>query len=479
MSYDIGISEIDCTERYFDATGNLSIQYDAVAAARPTKCANPKCLHEIKPHIHDTKHNAIKDIKSEGKIVVINLAVRRYKCPDCGYVFPDEFTFYAKNDHITARLKSEFVNRCLNGETFSYIAHDYGVDDKTVAKAFRDYAGTHLEEALITETPAVLGIDEAHIDDHYRLVLTDVARKKLIDIKKNNHKNTVKAYLRTLDKNVCKVVTMDFAKGYAYAVMKVLPDAMIVIDRFHVIQLVNTCVDNVRKDLQNEYRKQGYDIRLFKRSKTLFMSNLEDLSDKSLETMQRWFDLFPALYTAYMVKETFREIYHDHKNKKYEDAEVMFDKWLADLPDYHRFNSMRTTFTERKEHILNFFKCGFTNAYTESVNNLIKKTEKAGRGYKFEVLRERCILSINKAKTADFKYKNTVYVKAKNEEAFRNKIADYEAVIANMKKLLDDGMLSLAEAKNPTAVFDGRFCKAPALAVARRVSFVHADFTED
>lgn len=474
MKYDIGISEIVCTERYFDTDG-LSIKYDAESAARPTRCANPKCLHEIKPHIHDTKYNAIKDIKSEGKIVIINLAIRRYKCPDCGYVFPDEFTFYEKNDHITARLKREFVKRCTNGETFSYIAHDYGVSDKTVARAFREYAEEYMDGALVTDTPEVLGIDEAHIDDHYRLVLTDVAKKKLIDIKKNNHKNTVKAYLRTLDKSVCKVVTMDFASGYAYAVKSILPDALIVIDRFHVIQLVNRCVDNVRKDLQNEYRQQGYDIRLFKRSRTLFMSNLEDLNDNALKAMQQWFDLFPELYAAYMTKETFRDIYN---SKTYEKAEALFDTWISDLPDYYRFNAMKNTFIDRKEHILNYFKCGQTNAYTESVNNLIKKTEKAGRGYKFDVLRERCILSINKAKPSDFKYKDAVYIKSQNKESFDRKLSDFNAIIANMKKLLDDGMFGIAENKQPTVLFDPKFCELPSLAIRRRVYFKLDDFRE-
>lgn len=475
MSFDIGIREIICTERYFDTDG-MSIKYDAEAASRPMKCTNPNCLHEIKPHIHDTKHNVIKDIKSEGKIVIIDLAIHRYKCPDCGYVFPDEFTFYAKNDHITKRLKEEFVRRCINSETFSYIAHDYGVSDKTVSRAFGEYAELHMDEALVTDTPEVLGIDEAHIDDHYRLVLTDIKRHKLIDIRKNNYTATVKSYLRTLDKSVCKVAAMDFAIGYASAVHDVLPDAIIVIDRFHVMQDINRCVDNVRKDLQNEYRNQGFDSRLFKRSKTLFMANLDDLSNEAISTMQKWFNLFPEMYEAYMVKETFREIYYCNS---YREAEIMFDKWINGLPDYRRFDSMKNTFLYRKEHILNYFKCGYTNAYTESVNNLIKKIEKAGRGYKFDVLRERCILSINRAKPSDFKHKDAVYIKSKNEESYKRKVAEYNKAINNMQKLIDDGMYQIANMKCPTVLFDPKFVEFPPDPIKRRIFWVRDDFDKD
>ena len=44
-------------------------------------------------------------------------------------------------------------------------------------------------------TPEILGIDEAHIDDHYRLILTDIKEQKLLDMKPDNKTRTVKAYL--------------------------------------------------------------------------------------------------------------------------------------------------------------------------------------------------------------------------------------------------------------------------------------------
>ncbi len=428
INYDIGISEIICTARYEDTDG-LSILYDAEVSKRPTRCTNPACGHSIKPHIHSSNENVIKDIKSEGKIVVIGLTIRRYRCPDCKYVFPDEFTFYEKDEHLTKRLKSEFVRRCINGETFRYIANDYGVDGKTVAKAFNEYADLYRDQAILTYTPIILGIDEAHIDDHYRLVLTDILNQKLIDIKKDNHKPTVKAYLRTLDKNICKCVTMDFAEGYASCVESVLPDALIVIDKFHVIQLINRCVDQVRKDIQNHYRSQGYDIRVFKRSKTLFMTNWEDLSHDAMDRLNGWFKAFPLLYEAYMVKETFRDIYTTAKT--YSEALKMFNDWLEAMPPMENFSTLKSTFTARKKHILNYWSYRWTNAYTESVNNSIKRIEKAGRGYKFDVLRDRCILSINKPAPDKFDFKKAIYVN-------KNKARDTSSYVRRRKQSLYD-----------------------------------------
>ncbi len=406
--YDIGIPEINVTARSESEDGR-AILYTAEAAHRPECCANPACGHKIKPHVHSSKSNLIHDIRSEGKLVYINLTIRRYRCPDCSYVFPDEFTFFAKNSHITDRLKQEFVDRCIKGETFTYIGNDYSVDHKTVAAAFKAYSDTHKELLTYDYTPEVLGLDEAHIDDHFRLVITDIKEQRLLDMKRDNKAPTVKTYLRTLDKSICKCVTMDFAPAYAKCVRTVLPDALIVIDKFHAVQEVNRCLDKTRISLQNWYRKnEGVDTRRFKRAKYLFMMNWEDLTADGTDFLNQWFNEFPDLYTAYMTKETFRDIYITAKDRA--EADSMFDEWLKTVPPYPTFEPMRKTMTKRREHILNYWDAPYTNAYTESVNNLIKKIEKAGRGYKFDTLRERCMLEINTEKPRKFNPKEATFV---------------------------------------------------------------------
>ena len=312
---DIGIPEIIVTAKYEDTDGR-SIKYDAEATSRPSKCPNPNCESTCTPTKHDKKISLLHDVKTEGKLSFINLCIRRYKCPECGNVFPDTFTFFTKKQRITNRLKDEIVNRCIKGETFRYIANDYILDPNTVSAIFKEYTAAHKDELTYDYAPEVLGIDEAHIDDHYRLVLTDIKEQRLLDIKPNNALRTVKAYLKTLDSEVCTCATMDFAPAYAKAVSIVLPKALIVIDKFHVIQDINRCLDNVRKQLQNQYREQGIDIRRFKRARYLFMTNWEDLTPSGYDKLSQWFDEFWELYEAYMCKETFRDIYNTAENRE-------------------------------------------------------------------------------------------------------------------------------------------------------------------
>ncbi len=96
--YDIGIPEIKCTQRSVDVDG-VSIRYEAEAVVRPTHCPNSDSDIEHKNpkfHIHSFQYNLLRDTRSEGKLVFINLKVKRYRCSECGKIVSDTFTFYDK-----------------------------------------------------------------------------------------------------------------------------------------------------------------------------------------------------------------------------------------------------------------------------------------------------------------------------------------------------------------------------------------------
>ena len=101
-------------------------------------------------------------------------------------------------------------------------------------------------------TPRVIGIDEAYIDKHFRLIITDQENKRLLDMIPNNKPETAYCYLRSLENpSAVRVATMDFAPLYAKAVKDMFPCATVVINRFHVIQLVNKHMDAARKKLHD------------------------------------------------------------------------------------------------------------------------------------------------------------------------------------------------------------------------------------
>ena len=152
------------------------------------------------------------------------------------------------------------------------------------------------------ETPRILGLDEAHIDDHYRLVVVDIEKKLLLDMLPDNKPATVIKYLKNLpNKENVKAVTMDFFEGYANDVHKAFYPykPLIVIDKFHVIQLLNRRMDSVRKRVHTEEKaKCAGTAKRLKNERKLFMSNIEDLDNEAMEKVSEWMKEYPVLEDA-------------------------------------------------------------------------------------------------------------------------------------------------------------------------------------
>lgn len=404
-----GITEFKVLD-VLESTDRRSLKYIIEGRDKPITCCTCGVAGYL--NVHGNKKRLIQDLPLVGKLVYLELAERRYICSNCGHTFVEHFDS-VDNRQFTKRLRTEIVRRVLHRETFTRIANDYSIADKTVRRLFDEWTDDHAY-MLRYDTPEVMGLDEAHIDDKFRLVVTDNKNKILLDMLPNNKPATVLKFLRDLpDKGKVKAVTMDFFEGYANGVQKSFYPykPLIVIDKFHVVQLLNRRMDAVRKRVHKEEKEKCVGTaRRLKNERKLFMSNIEDLDNESLDKVSEWMKSYPVLEEAYVLKEMFREIY-DLPERGF--AAEAFDRWCNSIPDtLPEFLTLRDTFTSRREHILNYFDYRVTNAFAESSNNIIKSIEKQGKGYDFDTLRKIALFSSRMEEFQKFDSKNAEYIKS-------------------------------------------------------------------
>lgn len=118
--------------------------------------------------------------------------------------------------------------------------------------------------------PAVIAIDEFKGDankEKFQTIIVDVKNKKMIDVLPDRLSKTIENYFRQCDTSNVKVVVMDLSKRFKEAVRKALGNPLIVADRFHYMRQAYWGLDKVRREIQNELRKE--DRILCKRSKEL------------------------------------------------------------------------------------------------------------------------------------------------------------------------------------------------------------------
>ncbi|WP_075823983.1 ISL3 family transposase [Clostridium perfringens] len=348
---------------------------------------------------HSINERLISDVQIHGKRTKIQLIHRRYKCKDCGYSFYQLLNSVESDGKITKRLSKQLQKEALT-KPFLVVAEDYGVSKTTVRREFDKFVKEHNANKII-KAPRVIGIDEAHLNKTMRGVITDVENNKLIEILPNMYKSTIKTFIGSMEgyENI-EVATMDMASGYRYAMKELVPDCLCVIDKFHVVQYAQMALDRVRIDYKNSLKKA--DKKLFHKDKWLLQSNKEDLSETDILKRDEILESNEVLMNAYWFKEMVRDMYKLKTKREAYEWFYQLEKAIPKGNEYKAFKELMKTYNKVKPEIMNYFDARYTNAYTESVNNLIKRVEKQGNGYSFEVLRAKVLYGTQQPKKPKF-----------------------------------------------------------------------------
>ncbi len=356
--------------------------------SKPSYC--PKCGSVPNFYKHGKKEQLFFDLPMHAKRVGIYVKRQRYKCRECNETFFENLPDMDVNRSVTNRL-IDWIQEASLEKTFTSVADDIGVDEKTVRNIFNDYVA-ELEVQTEFRTPKWLGLDEVHLLKNYRFVVTDVENKSVIDILRKRNKDVVISYLSKLkDIDKVELVAMDMWRPYKDAVNMVIPHAKIVIDKFHVVKLANEALEKIRK--ANRQNVSAKERKQLMRDRYVLLIRRKDLNDFDDQIkLQVWTDMFPLLGQAYELKEQFFDIY---EAKTVDEAYKLYQEWLSNVPKELMiyFEDLIKAMSNWEEEIFNYFTSPITNAYTESLNRLIKTINHVGRGYSFEALRAKILFT--------------------------------------------------------------------------------------
>lgn len=139
--------------------------------------------------------------------------------------------------------------------TYASVADEVGVTEGTIRLAFTEYVQAKYEKKMNFATPRWLGIDEIYLIKP-RCVLTNVEKLAAFDVLNNRNKVTVTDRLwRLPDRRSVDLVTIDMWRPYRDAAHIALPNATVVVDKFHVVRLMNAASEAVRKTLRSSLTK--------------------------------------------------------------------------------------------------------------------------------------------------------------------------------------------------------------------------------
>jgi hypothetical protein len=117
-----------------------------------------------------------------------------------------------------------------------------------------------------------------------------------------------------------------------------------------------------------------------------------ELTDKETLLLSGWLRNYPELGLAHRLKEEFFKIYDAESP---EEALYKFAAWEISVTHEVRdaFSDLIRAWRNWQPYIVSYFDHPITNAYTESLNNLIRVLDRLGRGYSFEALRAKILFT--------------------------------------------------------------------------------------
>ncbi len=343
----------------------------------------------------------VRDLPVHGKRLGIYLNARRYQCRGCSKTFFERLAVIDETRDMTKRL-AEWIGKQAIKRPFAHIAEETGVVEGTVRKVFHAYV-EGLQKTIRFETPDWLGIDEIHIIKKPRAVIGNVRENTIIEMLEDRNKKTVATYFTTMPtRQRVELVTMDMWTPYRDAAAALLPQAVVIVDKFHVVRMANAAVEAVRKAHRASLTPKAR--RGLMHDRYVLLKRAASLTDRDALLLSGWTANYPALKSAYDAKEAFFGLY-DCTSRA--EAVRYYEAWKNRVADdvAWAFKDITTAMRNWHPQILNYFDHRITNAFTESMNNLIRLMNRIGRGYSFEALRAKVLYTdkLHKLRRPKFK----------------------------------------------------------------------------
>ena len=324
--------------------------------------------------------------------------IRKVVCRDCKAVTYERVAFAAyKNARITRLLAKKLLARAADVSMKS-LAEEYRVSWRTVRDAIEDGLRKRYRRRDYSKVRNI-GVDELYVFKHERpgrrfiTTVRDQDAGTVLDVARGKGAAALKRFERKIApfKGNIKTVSMDMASSYTSWAAGFLPEATIVIDRFHVMKALNDRVDKARRKVMAMVDEKT--AKKIKGNRYVFLKNRDKLTPKEERKLERAGKIkeCSTLMEVHLFKEGMRSIYTNAKT--YADAAPLFDEWISDAEasEVPELKSAAKTFRKNRDGILAYWSTGgMSNSATEGFNRKTRGLLETAYGfhdYKFLRLR--------------------------------------------------------------------------------------------
>lgn len=352
-------------------------------------CSASHCPH-CQGHQLRLKDRREREVRHEGigrRPSVIVYTSRKYKCKDCGKYFWENPPFVQPRRRSTEPFRKQVVTEHVEGVSLRRLSLHWGLSASTIDRWNKERMRALGREKLSYPCPRVLGIDEHFFTkrDGFATTLCDLAHHRVYDVILGRSESSLNGALRRLEgREQVRVVVMDMSETYRGIARKWFPNAKLVVDRFHVVKLVNLHFLKYWSSVDGQGRKSRGLVSLMRRHNW-------NMKPEQRVRLDSYLSGFPALKEAYwlrhhIVKALLRKNQRPRGALRLGRHLLSLLKKLDGTPMY----ALAVTLRSWLEEIVAMWRFSKTNGITEGFHTKMEMISRRAFGYRnFENYRLR------------------------------------------------------------------------------------------
>jgi transposase len=379
ISIPLDIPDVRVLQTEVTKTGELILTVESTLTS--TTCR--RCGRTITERHGVDEPRLLRHLPILGRVVYLRIRPKRFRCAFCNdhptttqtldWYDPNALHTKAYECHLIVQLIGSTLSDVEAKEDVTYDAL-LGVLDRWIARSV-DW------DALDAFT--TLGIDEvALLKGHRDFVavisaLSEGGDLHVLAVLPDRLKPTVVGWLESIPAaiRVCiTTVCTDIWEGYITAAQEVLPDATLVIDRFHVARHYRDAVDALRKQevrrLKQESPKEAHSD--LKHTLWPFRKRPADLDEDEQTRLDSLLAHSPALQQAYTLREQLTAIFETARSKKDGLRRIRFWRQRVEKSGLSCFDGFLKLLDSWLDLIANYFIDHQTSGFVEGLNNKLK-----------------------------------------------------------------------------------------------------------
>ncbi len=365
------VTRIEFTEA--DQQLDLWLDFPAGSNFSCPECQLPGCK------VHDTEERTWRHLDFFQHKTFLHARRPRVKCPEHG-VKTAALPWARPGSGFTLLMESYIVLLIQSGMTARQVGRLIGEHDTRVWRILEHYVDEARKRADFSDVQAV-SVDETsrRRGHNYVTVFADAKKRRVLFATPGKDAATVSRFREDLKahggcpvqiEEVCLDMSEAFKKGFG----KEFPNASLTFDNFHLMQLLNKAVDEVRRQEQATHPE-------LKKTRYVWLKNDWNRSEKQAEVFAQLRDSGLATARATHIKTVFQDIF---ACDDIETAGSLLKSWYywATHSRIEPIIKVAKTIKKNWDGVLRWFESRLTNGLMEGINSLIQAAKGRSRGFR-------------------------------------------------------------------------------------------------